>query len=73
MASLARILIFSGMGIFVAGVLLWLVARSGFKGLPGDVHVESRHISFYFPIVTCLVLSALATLALWIWQWLSRK
>jgi hypothetical protein len=73
MATLARILILSGTGLLLAGVLLWLVARAGFMGLPGDVHVETRNISFYFPIVTCLVLSALATLALWIWQWLSRR
>ena len=32
--------------------------------LPGDVHVERDHFSFHFPIVTCLVVSAVLTLLL---------
>ncbi|HUI41748.1 MAG TPA: DUF2905 domain-containing protein [Terriglobia bacterium] len=38
----------------------------GLGGLPGDLAYKGRHGSFYFPVVTCLVLSALATLILWL-------
>jgi hypothetical protein len=34
--------------------------------LPGDIRVEGKNGSFYFPVVTCLLLSAVATLLLWL-------
>jgi hypothetical protein len=34
--------------------------------LPGDIAWEGKHGSFYFPIVTCLVLSAALTLVMWL-------
>ncbi|HEY2801638.1 MAG TPA: DUF2905 domain-containing protein, partial [Chthoniobacterales bacterium] len=45
-------------------VLLGLVLWSGFGGswlgrLPGDIRIERGHSSFYFPIVTCIIISIL--------------
>jgi hypothetical protein len=34
--------------------------------LPGDIRIEGKNGSFYFPVVTCLVLSALASALLWL-------
>jgi hypothetical protein len=42
---------------------LWLgVGRERGGLLPGDIHIERGNFRFYFPVVTCLVLSILATI-----------
>ena len=41
----------------------WLVI---FGILPGDVHIERDGFQFYFPIVTCLIVSAVVSLLLWL-------
>ena len=53
-------LILTGLGLFV-----WLVGpRLGASGglLPGDIHIQRGNASFYFPIVTCIVVSLLLSL-----------
>jgi hypothetical protein len=63
---MARLLIIVGL-IFVALGLAWpLLARLGLGRLPGDIAIENGNFSFYFPIVTCLLLSVAASLVLWI-------
>jgi hypothetical protein len=34
--------------------------------LPGDIRIQGKNSSFYFPLTTCLLLSALASLVMWI-------
>jgi hypothetical protein len=36
--------------------------------LPGDIYLRGRHTSFYFPLVTCLILSAILSLAMWLFR-----
>jgi hypothetical protein len=48
----------------IGGVMLLLPHVPWLGRLPGDVHVERDHFSFHFPIVTCLVVSAVLTLLL---------
>ena len=63
---MARLLIIVGL-IFVALGLPWpLLARLGLGRLPGDIAIENGNFSFYFPIVTCLLLSVAVSLVLWI-------
>lgn len=73
MAAIGRMLMILGAAALAVGVVVWLLGRLRFRGLPGDIHYHGEHGSFYFPIVTCLVLSALLTLALWIWQWMQHR
>ncbi|GMU20928.1 MAG: hypothetical protein AMXMBFR13_10240 [Phycisphaerae bacterium] len=73
MAGLAKWMVVAGAALMFFGVVLWALSRLGFRGLPGDVRYESENVRFYFPVVTCLVLSVVATLALWLWQWLGRR
>ena len=61
-----------GAVLIVIGAAIWLLGKVGFRGLPGDIRYQSEGVSFYFPVVTCLLVSALLTLGLWIWRWLSR-
>lgn len=57
-------------GVILAGIggVLWGLGRLGFRGLPGDINIESGNSRLYFPITTCLVLSALLTGLFWLWQ-----
>jgi hypothetical protein len=51
--------------ILVVGVVLVLGARIPFLGrLPGDVSINRGNFHFYFPIVTCLIISIIGTILL---------
>ena len=53
--------------VLVAVGLLWpWLAKLGLGGLPGDIVVERGSFSFYFPIVTCLVVSVVLSLVFWL-------
>jgi hypothetical protein len=51
-------------GLLIAGVGLLMMMGVPFGRLPGDVVVRRGSFSFYFPIVTCVVLSVLLTIVL---------
>jgi hypothetical protein len=53
------------LGLLLAGVgVLWMVAaKLGWGRLPGDIVVRKKNVTFYFPLVSSLVLSLLLTLA----------
>ena len=69
MIDIGRTLVFAGLALAVVGAVIWLAARAGFRGLPGDIAYHGETARFYFPIVTCIVLSILLTAISWIWQW----
>jgi len=57
-----KVLIFIGILILLVG-LFWPVAKELPLGkLPGDISVKGERYSFYFPIVTCLIISFILTL-----------
>jgi len=63
--TLAKILIIIGAIIILAGIVLLLAGKIPFLGkLPGDISIRGKNSSFYFPVVTCLVVSAILTLIL---------
>jgi len=70
MTDFGKLLILLGLAVAVIGVLVWALGRIGFQGLPGDIRYQGDHVRFYFPIVSCILLSVVATLALWLWRWL---
>jgi hypothetical protein len=64
-----KMLVVIGLAITVFGLFLWLGPARGRSGLlPGDIFVEKGQLKLYFPIVTCLILSALLTLLLWLFR-----
>jgi hypothetical protein len=73
MTDMGRVLVFLGLGIAVIGAAVWALGRAGFRGMPGDVAYEGQNVRFYFPIVSCIVLSILLTAGMWLWRWLSGK
>ena len=62
-------LVILGVVIAVIGLLVWSgVGRGWFGQLPGDVNVNKGNVSFHFPIVTCLIVSAVLTLLMWLFR-----
>ena len=65
MNDLGKLLVFAGVALVIIGAILWLGFGRGWLGrLPGDIHYTKGNFSFYFPVVTCLVLSILITVIL---------
>jgi hypothetical protein len=63
MAPLAKSLIMMGLGIAALGVLLWLFSGVPFIGrLPGDIYLKRGNFTFYFPVVTCILISIVISL-----------
>jgi Protein of unknown function (DUF2905) len=60
-----RALIVIGLLILAAGLLWPWLSRLGLGRLPGDIVVEREGGGFYFPIVTCLVISAALSVVFW--------
>ena len=57
------------LGLVIAGVgLVWMLAPSipWLGRLPGDIRIERENIRFYFPLVTCLLLSLVVSLVVWV-------
>ena len=73
MIDSGKVLISIGVIVLIIGMIIWMLGRMGFHGLPGDIKYESKNIRVYFPWVTCLVLSAIFTAAMWLWNWLGRR
>jgi hypothetical protein len=67
MSGLGRSLIVVGVLIALVGAILMLAGRVPWLGrLPGDIYIQRGNWSFYFPVVTSLVVSVLLTLLFWL-------
>jgi hypothetical protein len=65
MRDFGRILAIFGGVIMVVGIALWAGFGAGWLGrLPGDIRIERGQTAFYFPIVTCIIISIVLTLLL---------
>jgi len=69
MEQMGKVLVVLGAASMVIGALLWSGLGKGWLGrLPGDIHYTGEKFSFHFPLVTCLLLSALLTFILWLFR-----
>jgi hypothetical protein len=65
MNDLGKLLVFAGVALVIIGAILWSGFGRGWLGrLPGDIHYTKGNFSFYFPVVTCLLLSVIITIIL---------
>ena len=63
MQELGKLLAILGGMILLLGLALWSGFGTGWLGrLPGDIRIERGHSTFYFPIVTCILLSIILSL-----------
>lgn len=62
-------------GLVIVGLgIVWLLAPSipWLGRLPGDIRIERGNFKFYFPVVTCVLISLLLTGIMWAVRYLSR-
>ena len=66
--SIGRTLIALGIILVIAGAIFTIGEKLPIRlgRLPGDIVVRGKNSVFYFPLVTCLILSAILSLVLWL-------
>jgi hypothetical protein len=64
--DVSRLLIGLGLVILVIGLIWPLLSKIGLGRLPGDIVVERENFTFYFPLMTGILISILLSLLLWL-------
>jgi hypothetical protein len=64
--NFAKILIFTGVILLIAGLAVFAMGKIGFFRLPGDIEMGGKNWKFFFPITSCIILSVVLTLAFWL-------
>jgi len=69
MSELGKFLVVAGLIMAAIGTLLWSgIGKNWLGRLPGDIHYTKGNFSFHFPIITCLLISLLLTVMLWLFR-----
>lgn len=69
MNDFGKLLVVLGLLLTVVGALLCTdLGRNWLGRLPGDIHFTRGNFGFYFPLATCLLVSVLLTLLLWLFK-----
>lgn len=69
MHDFGKIIFIIGLALALLGLVLWKTGGLGPLGkLPGDISINRGNSSFYFPIVTCLLVSLVLTLLSWLFR-----
>jgi hypothetical protein len=74
--QIGKFLVIVGVLLVAIGLFVMIGSRFSFFGLgrlPGDIAFKGKNVQFYFPIVTCLVLSVVLTLVFWLISFLTKK
>jgi hypothetical protein len=66
--DLSRVLIGVGLVLLAVGLLWPLIAKVGLGRLPGDIVIQRENFTFYFPLMTSVVLSVVLSLLLWLFS-----
>lgn len=67
--GMGRLLIIAGALLIVAGLLITFGGRFfGLGRMPGDIVVRRGNFTFYFPLVTSLILSVILTVVMWLFS-----
>lgn len=65
--NIGKLLIIAGLFIIAIGALILLSSKISWLGrLPGDILIQKKNFTFYFPIATSIIISILLTLILWL-------
>ena len=70
--QIGKWLIITGIMIAALGVLFVLLGRVGLFKLPGDLQFGSKNWRIYIPIASCIIISVILTLILWLISYLRR-
>lgn len=74
MPELGKTLLAMGLAIAMIGAVLLLAERFGLPlgRLPGDFFYRGKHVSFFFPLGTCVLISIVLSVLLWLISRLHR-
>ena len=74
LGSLGKLLLIGAVILAIVGILLMVLGNIPFFGrLPGDIAVRRNGSTFFFPIVTCLLLSVVLTIVINVILWIFRR
>lgn len=69
MGDFGKLLILFGAVLVIVGGLLLLAGRIPWLGrLPGDIYYKGEHVTFYFPLVTCILISVVLSLLFYLFR-----
>ncbi len=69
MNDLGKAIFLLGLALCAVGLFIWSgLGRGWFGRLPGDIHYTKGNFSFYFPVVTCLIISLVLTALAWLFR-----
>ncbi len=64
-----KILMIAGLILAVVGLAMTFGPKIPYLGkLPGDIHIKRENFSFYFPLTSSLLISALASILFWLFR-----
>ena len=73
--DIGKTLVILGGVLLVVGLVVMLGSKFSWLGLghlPGNIRYKGKNTSFYFPLATCIILSVVATLILWLISYFTR-
>lgn len=69
MVPFGKFLLVCGLILAGIGLLFMLAGRIGWIGkLPGDIIIKRENVTFYFPLVTCIIISVVLSLLFWLFR-----
>jgi hypothetical protein len=68
MSDIGKTLVVVGLGLVVLGLLVWLGGKMNLPlgRLPGDIRIDRPNFKFHFPLATCLLISVVLTVIMWL-------
>ena len=68
MQEIGKTLIIFGIILIGVGILLTFFNKIPFLGkLPGDIYIQKKNFTFYFPLATSILISIILSLIFWLW------
>ena len=69
MTAMGKTLIIVGIVIVLLGVIIVFAGKIPWLGrLPGDIYIKRDNFTFHFPLATCIILSIIISLLMWIFK-----
>ena len=66
--GVGRFLVALGIAVMLVGLAWPWLSKLGLGRLPGDIFIERGSTRFYFPLVSCLLVSLVVSLVLWLFR-----
>lgn len=69
MTAIVKTIILVGIVFIIVGAGLYLIGKiPGIGRLPGDIVIKKENFTFYFPLTTCIIISIILSLILFLWH-----